>query len=71
MMPNAEDRDANRAGLPEGLHWHGHGQATLTGSLLDYRERLDAAFAGHAGTLGAITLDPSPCLPPGVADCCG
>jgi seryl-tRNA synthetase len=71
MMPNAEHRDANRAGLPEGLHWHDHGQATLTGSLLDYRERLDAALAGLAGTLGATALDPSPCLPPGVADCCG
>ncbi len=70
-MTHAERYESCGATLPEGLHWHDHGQATLTGALLDYRERLDAALAGLAATLGATALGPSPCLPPGVADCCG
>ncbi len=71
MMPTAFIPSLHPAALPAGLDWHEHGQATLSGALLDYFERLDAGIAAFADTLAATPLRPPACLPPGVADRCG
>lgn len=58
-------------GSVAGLHWHDNGQATLSGSLLRYMNRMDEAIVRYADGLGAVAVLPSPCLPPDVANRCG